>query len=314
MFSSSAGATKRKNRKHHQNRNFIRMELSVMDRAVLNALTDSIERREAVALVTVTGGTGSFVKSLGNHAVIWPDAQRQPVGLLDLGALESQVLVDARRAILEKSHSHFHYAQDDGTLSIFVEVQRRPPHLIIVGAGHIAVPLASIAKTCDFQVTVLDDRPQYAHPGRFPTADQVIAGPFRSELDRLRQGKAQFDNDTYIVLVTRGHQYDVDSLLEVIDDPLAYIGMIGSQRRIRAVFELLEKEQGIPAEKFEGIYAPIGLAIGAITPAEIGVCIMGEIINVMRNGPAQGLSRQIRREREERRQRVQQVTAERRVE
>jgi xanthine dehydrogenase accessory factor len=284
-----------------------------MHRAVLNALTDSIERREAVALVTVTEGTGVFEDSLGNHAVIWPDEERQPVGSLDLGVLEPQALADARRAILEKSHSHFHYEEGD-RVSIFVEVQRRPPHLIIVGAGHIAVPLASIAKTCEFQVTVLDDRPQYAHRARFPTADQVIAGPFRAELERLRQGKAQFDNDTYIVLVTRGHQYDVESLLEVIDDPLAYIGMIGSQRRIRAVFELLEKEQGIPAEKFERVYAPIGLAIGAITPAEIGVCIMAEIINVMRGGPAQGLSQQIRRERAERRQRAQQATVERRAE
>src|SRR5690606_35023839 len=101
----------------------------------------------------------------------------------------------------------------------------------------IAVPLASIAATCDFAVTVLDDRPQYAHPARFPTAKQVIAGPFRPELAKLRS-TAGLDKHTYIVLVTRGHQYDVDSLLEVLDDPLAYIGMIGSQRRIRAVFDL----------------------------------------------------------------------------
>lgn len=275
-----------------------------MDRVLLDALTDSIARREAVALVTVISATGGLAETLGNHAVVWPEPQRQPVGALHLGALDAQILVDVRRAILEKTHRHLDYAEAGAEVSIFVEVQARPPHLIIVGAGHIAVPLASIAKTCDFQVTVLDDRPQYAHPARFPTADQVIAGPFREELDRLRQGKAQFDDDTYIVLVTRGHQYDVDSLLEILDDPLAYIGMIGSQRRIRAVFELLEKEQGIPAEKFDRVMAPIGLNIGAITPAEIGVCIMAEIINVMRGGPAEGLSAQIRREREERRQRV----------
>jgi xanthine dehydrogenase accessory factor len=277
-----------------------------MDRLLLDALTDSIARRQAVALVTVTAATGSLAGTLGNHAVVWPEPDRQPVGALNLGALDGQVLADVRPAILEKTHRHLDYAEAGAQVSIFVEVQDRPPHLIIVGAGHIAVPLASIAKTCDFQVTVLDDRPQYAHTARFPTADQVIAGPFREELDKLRQGNPQFDDDTYIVLVTRGHQYDVESLLEVLDDPLAYIGMIGSQRRIRAVFELLEKEQGIPAQKFDRVYAPIGLAIGAITPAEIGVCIMAEIINVMRRGPAQGLSAQIRRERDERRQRASQ--------
>jgi xanthine dehydrogenase accessory factor len=275
-----------------------------MDRAVIEALTDSIERREAVALVTVTFAGGDFAASLGNHAVVWPEVDREPVGALNLGALDAQVLVDVRTAITGKAHCTLQYDTAQGKVSIFVEVQHRPPHLIIVGAGHIAVPLAAVAKISEFQVTVLDDRPQYAHAARFPTADQVIAGPFRAELDRLRQGKPVFDNDTYIVLVTRGHQYDVESLLEVIDDPLAYIGMIGSQRRIRAVFELLENEQGIDPRKFDGVYAPIGLDIAAITPAEIAICIMAEIINVMRGGPAEGLSRQIRREREERLARI----------
>ncbi len=273
--------------------------------AVLDALTDSIERREAVALVTVTAADGDLARSRGNHAVIWPDADREPVGVLDLGPLETQILDDVRTAIEAKTHRTLNYDTQHEKVSLFVEVQQRPPHLIIVGAGHIAVPLAAIAKISDFQVTVLDDRAQYAHSARFPTADQVIAGPFRAELDTLRQGKAAFDNDTYIVLVTRGHQYDVESLLEVIDDPLAYIGMIGSQRRIRAVFELLEKEQGIDPHKFDRIYAPIGLDIAAITPAEIAVCIMAEIINVMRGGPAEGLSRQIRSERQARLNRVQ---------
>ncbi|MBI1297768.1 xanthine dehydrogenase [bacterium] len=276
-----------------------------MDRSVIETLTDSIERREAVALVTVTVADGDFAVSLGNHAVVWPEVERQPVGALNLGALEPQVLVDVRTAIEGKTHRTLQYDTAQGKVSVFVEVQKRPPHLIVVGAGHIAVPLAAIAKISEFQVTVLDDRPQYAHAARFPTADQVIAGPFRAELDRLRQGKPVFDNDTYIVLVTRGHQYDVESLLEVIDDPLAYIGMIGSQRRIRAVFELLENEEGIDPRKFDGVYAPIGLDIAAITPAEIAVCIMAEIINVMRGGPAEGLSRQIRRERAERLARVQ---------
>ncbi|MEZ4638485.1 MAG: XdhC/CoxI family protein [Caldilineaceae bacterium] len=263
-------------------------------------MTDSIERREAVALVTVTAGEGAFAAKVGNHAVVWPDVDRTPVGALDLGSLESQALADVRAAIADKAHRALNYEVDQGKVSLFVEVQRRPPHLIIVGAGHIAVPLAAIAKISEFEVTVLDDRPQYAHAARFPTADQVIAGPFRAELDRLRQGKPVFDNDTYIVLVTRGHQYDVDSLLEVIDDPLAYIGMIGSQRRIRAVFDLLEEEQGIDPRKFDAVYAPIGIDIAAITPAEIAVCIIAEIINVMRGGPAEGLSGQIRRERVER--------------
>ncbi len=226
-----------------------------------------------------------------------------PVGNLDLGDLTEHVTYDPRRALAEREHRHLTYTRPDGEVKVFVEVQVQPPHLIIVGAGHIAVPLASIASTCDFRVTVLDDRPQYAHPARFPSAEQVIAGPFRPELANLRSS-THFDRHTYIVLVTRGHQHDVDCLLEVLDDPLAYIGMIGSRRRIRAVFELLEQQQGIPPEKFDRVSAPVGLDIGARTPAEIAVCIMAEIINVMRQGPAIALGAQLRAERQARRDRI----------
>jgi xanthine dehydrogenase accessory factor len=265
--------------------------------SVIQTLLDSIDRREAVALVSVIEGGGAYAEALGKHAVVWPDVERTPVGDLGLGALVEQVYREARQAIEDKHHRQFGYHTTEGDVRVFVEVQRRPSHLIVVGAGHIAVPLAAIAKTCDFQVTVLDDRSQYAHRSRFPTADRVIAGPFVEELQQLRRGSAAFDNDTYIVLVTRGHQHDVACLLEVLDDPLAYIGMIGSRRRIRAVFQLLEEEQGISPEQFDHVYAPIGLDIGAVTPAEIAVCIMAEIINVMRRGPAESLSDQIRRKR-----------------
>lgn len=274
-----------------------------MNPAVLHAMVESLERRESVALLSVTEASGVYSPALGAHTVLWLDSSRAPVGDLGLGDLTPHVHYDARRALAEREHRHLAYDQAAGSLKIFVEVQVQPSHLIIVGAGHIAVPLAAIAATCDFEVTVLDDRPQYAHPARFPTAKQVIAGPFRPELHKLR-GIHGLDNHTYIVLVTRGHQHDVDCLLEVLEDPLAYIGMIGSQRRIRAVFDLLENEQGIAPEKFDRIYAPVGLDINAHTPAEIAVCIMAEIINVMRKGPAVPMSRQIRQERQARRARA----------
>jgi xanthine dehydrogenase accessory factor len=108
------------------------------------------------------------------------------------------------------------------------------------------------------------------------------------------------DHDTFIILVTRGHSHDVDCLLEVLDRPVAYIGMIGSQRRVDAVFELLADEQGIDPRKFDRVYAPIGIAIGAHTPAEIAICIMAEVINVLRGGPATSISEK-RRERDRRR-------------
>ncbi len=275
-----------------------------MKEELLSSLLEAIEKREAVAFVTVTTGEGVYAEAVGKNAVVWPEPERSPVGVLNLGEVLDRVLQDARKAIARKRHEHFHYEDLDGRFSIFVEVQARPPHLIIAGAGHIAIPLASIAKTCEFLVSVIDDRPQYAHVSRFPSADRVIAGPFRPTLVELRQGKKAFDSDTYIVLVTRGHQHDIDCLLEVLEDPVAYLGMIGSRRRIRAVFELLEVEQNIPASNFDRVRAPIGIDIGAITPSEIAVCIMAEIICVLREGPLPGLSEQIQRERIERRNRA----------
>ncbi len=271
---------------------------------ILDALVTSIDQREPVALLTVTDADGDLAGARGKRCVVWPDETRPPVGELGLGELETQILDDARTAIAERSHRQLAYTTEAGTARVFTDVQVPPPQLIIVGAGHIAVPLAQMAKINDFQVTVLDDRPQYAHPDRFPEADRVVAGPFREELRALRNGRPAFDPNTYIVLVTRGHQHDVECLLEVLDDPVAYIGMIGSRRRIRAVFELLETEQGIPAHKFDRIYAPIGIDIGAQTPAEIATCIMAEIINVLRGGPAPSLSDEIRAQRLARRARA----------
>ena len=98
------------------------------------------------------------------------------------------------------------------------------------------------------------------------------------------------DQDSFVVLVTRGHSHDVECLLEVLDRPVAYIGMIGSPRRVDAVFELLEREMGIDPARFDRVYAPIGIAIGARTPSEIAICIMAEIINVLRGGPAAVIS------------------------
>ncbi len=96
-----------------------------------------------------------------------------------------------------------------------------------------------MAALCDFAVTVLDDRPSFANPERFPAAQKVIAAPLRETVRDL-----PMDADTFIVLVTRGHSHDVECLLEVLDRPVAYIGMIGSQRRVDAVFELLADENG----------------------------------------------------------------------
>jgi len=264
------------------------MTTPVSDDQLLTELLKSIDEGRAVALVTVVKAAGEYAPALGRRALVRMD--REPLGSLNLGALETRALADATQALTQRRPQLLTY--DDGQVALFVEVQRRPPTLIIVGAGHIAQPLVTLGKLIDFEVVVIDDRPQYANRERFPQADQVIAAPLRATLRDW-----PIDADTFIVLVTRGHSHDVECLLEVLDSPARYIGMIGSKRRVQAVFDLLEKERGIPRKKFERVYAPIGLDIGAESPAEIAVGIAAEIIKVYRGGRAESLSDALRADR-----------------
>ena len=246
---------------------------------LLDALNTSLQKKEAVALAKVIHSPEP--EKIGATAVLWLD--RPPLGQLGLGELEARVMIDAGKALAEGRHRLLRYPDQRGdpqsSLEVFVEVQKRQPRLLIVGAGHIAVPLCTLGALCDFSVSVIDDRPQYANRSRFPQADAVIAADIRQTVSSLAT-----DPDTFVVLVTRGHSLDVECLVDILDRPLAYIGMIGSQRRVRAVFDLLEREQGVARSQIERVYAPIGLPIGAETPAEIAVCIMAEIINVQRGG------------------------------
>ncbi len=255
---------------------------------ILDGLLASIESNEAVALLRVVKASGELTGLLGQKALVWLD--RPPYLTADFGGFTETIISEARDCLSTRQPKMLTY--NEGQLAIFVEVQRRPPTLLIVGAGHVALPLAQLGKLADFSVVVLDDRPQYANRHRFPMADTVLAQPFRETLRAW-----SIDNDTYIVLVTRGHSHDVDCLLEVLDSPARYIGMIGSKRRVKAVFDLLETEQNIDPTKLDKVYAPIGLDIAAESPGEIAIGIMADIINIFRSGRAQSLSDALRADR-----------------
>ena len=253
-----------------------------MRSSLLAALVTSVESGAAVALVTCTAAAAESQWKVGQQSLVWVEKGRTWEGDLQL---EPETARQVQAVLRTRQPQVLTLGEGKDRSSLFVEVHARPCHLLIVGAGHIAVPLARMGTLCDFSVTVLDDRPQFANPPRFPEADTVIAADFIPALRDLRK-QGRLDSQTYIVLVTRGHQYDVDCLTEVLEDDLAYVGMIGSKRRIRAVFELLQTQEGIPRSRLTHVHAPIGLNIGAQTPAEIAVCIMAEIINSLRQGPA----------------------------
>lgn len=167
-----------------------------------------------------------------------------------------------------------------GAYELMLEVHERPARLVIVGGGHVGKACSVIGEMCGFRVTVIDDRPEWANAERFPEAEEVIRGRFDEVLTEY-----PIDATAYVICVTRGHRHDETSLRSVVGRGAAYVGMIGSKRRAAAVLKHL-LDDGADADAVAAVHTPIGLDIGAETPEEIAVAIMGEIISVRRRGSA----------------------------
>ncbi len=149
--------------------------------------------------------------------------------------------------------------------------------LIVLGGGHIALPVCEFAAKCGFEVYVCDDRPTFANEGRFPWAAGVICDSFENAIQDLRI--TPYD---YVVIITRGHVHDGDCLRQILPGRQpAYLGLIGSKRRVRGLFDMLE-EEGYSREHMDRICTPIGLDIGSVTPEEIAIAIVAEIISYKR--------------------------------
>ncbi|MBP1927428.1 xanthine dehydrogenase accessory factor [Sedimentibacter acidaminivorans] len=157
---------------------------------------------------------------------------------------------------------------------VYFEFIRQSYNVVVCGAGHISMAIIKMCKILDLNVTVIDDRLNFANDAIRAGANNVICEPFEKALDNIYG-----DNGTFFIIVTRGHRYDQTCLEKIINKENAYIGMIGSKVRVRKVLDYLE-EKGIQQVKLNNIYTPIGLKIGAETPAEIAVAIMAEIIEV----------------------------------
>ncbi len=160
----------------------------------------------------------------------------------------------------------------------FVETLQPSPTLLIVGAGHVGEQLARLAQFIGFKIAIQDERTEFANPERFPPQSLI----FNDKISRILE-KFSTSKQLYIALVTRGFTYDIEALKIILNwnIPYRYIGMIGSKKRIKMVYQELE-ESGISSYQLQQIYAPIGLQIGALTPEEIAVSICAELIQVRR--------------------------------
>lgn len=241
-------------------------------------------RRGAVAtIINVRGSIPSFKTA---KMLVRDDGSI--VGTIGGGCVEAEIW-QAAREVMESEKPRtltFNLNQDPkydtglvcgGTLDIFVEPVLPPALLYIFGAGHVSSSLYKVARNVGFDVIVVDDRAAYANRERFPEAKEVIAEDFDRAMARLVPNES-----SYLVIVTRGHRDDMRVLRWAVSTAARYIGMIGSKRKTITIFRELTKE-GLAAELFERVHAPVGLDIGAVTPEEIAVSITAELIAARRH-------------------------------
>jgi len=168
-----------------------------------------------------------------------------------------------------------------GGMSVFIEPLVPAPRLVIFGGGHIGACLAQIGKMLEFSVTVVDNRPEFANAERLPWADTVIAGDYAAAIEKIA-----FNDRTYVVILTHKHTHDFEVLEKCLNKKYRYLGMIGSKTKVAKVLQQL-RDNGAAEEVVAQIHSPVGIKIGANTPAEIAISILAEIIQVRSSAGAE---------------------------
>lgn len=254
-----------------------------MNEEVFSAVVAALERGEPAALVTIVATRGSTPQRVGAKMLVFADGR--VVGTIGGGCYENEAFWKAREAITRRKPQLVHYELADdvaeanglicgGQMDVYIEPIEPSPELYVVGAGHIGHHLARLAGEGGFRVHVLDDREKFANHERFPNAVEVVVDDIPSWLR-----SATIPAHAYVVIVTRGHVNDLDALRALAPRQLRYLGLIGSRAKVARLYEVLLSE-GVSAEQLQRIYAPIGLDIGAVTPQEIAVSILAELIGV----------------------------------
>jgi len=241
---------------------------------IVSRVVNLLKEEKTFCLATVVESEAKDLKP-GSKAIVMRDGSIE--GSLGSESL-NQKLHDLSPTLFKENKSRTINIEDK--VRVFINILSAETKLLVCGAGHIAIPLAEFARRVGFRVTVLDDRPDFANPSRFPDCN-VLAENFAEALREMPLGSS-----TYVVVITRGHEHDVDCLAEILKKDTAYVGLIGSRRRVRIVLEVLGNE-GIPPERLKNVFTPIGIPVGAETPEEIALSIVSELVCVRRKGPAQ---------------------------
>lgn len=254
-------------------------------------------RREGsrCALAIVTGTLGSAPGWLGAKMLVRQDGSI--AGTVGGGSVEAQVIAAARE-VMESGQPRrlvFNLNAESleegapvcgGEMEVFIDPVIPAPVVYIFGGGHVGRSISQAASLAGFSTVVVDDREEFANPGRFPEASEVFAGVYEEIFPKLGVNESSF-----IVIVTRAHKDDLRVLRLAAVSPARYVAMIGSRRKVAEIFKAL-REEGVPQAALERVYAPMGLNIGAVTPGEIAVSVVAEMIAVRREAKSgwRGLS------------------------
>lgn len=244
---------------------------------IFDTLREAIATERPVALATVIEG-----QPLGAKLLIDPGGAQ---GSLGDAELDAQVRADALALLDAETSESRSYTSIQGAVPVLIEVYPPPPHLIIVGAVHTAIPLTTCAKQLGFRVTVVDPRGTFATTERFPDADELVVEWPDEALPNLR-----LDRSTYVAVLTHDPKLDDPAVQIALKYPVRYIGAIGSPKT-QAKRKQTLLEAGVQPEELERIHGPIGLPLGSKAPAEIAISILAEMIAVRRGkrlGPAAG--------------------------
>lgn len=263
-----------------------------MTDAFFEELTNARQARRACTLVTIAATRGSVPRAAGSKMLVYADGTAS--GTIGGGKFEALVLEDTRAALRAKQPSlktyPLHESAPDsfgaicgGEVTLLIEPQLLSESIFLIGGGHCAQAIARLARDCGLFVTVVEDRSE-------------MTATFSSPIETVREIDAaafirgrSWQNDEAIVMVSRNYELDREALAAALDtEGAGYIGMIGSKRKVQRVFDEL-RERGVDSKKFEKVYAPLGLDIGADAPAEIAVSVLAEVLAVLRGKSASHL-------------------------
>lgn len=240
------------------------------------------------AVATIVQCTGSSPQKEGAKMLVRDDGSI--VGTLGGGCLEAEVIQASLMAIHDGAPLSIPFTLNEkeggllcgGKVTVFIEPVIPNPRLIILGAGHVGKALTKAARFAGFQVTITDNRAEHANRESVPEAQDIIVSEFGDVFSKVIA-----DRNTAIVIATRGHNFDLAALTAALRTDACYIGLLGSRRKKAVLFSMLLKD-GFSKEDVERVHIPVGLPIGSVTPEEIAISIIAQIIQQRRSHGAKG--------------------------